>query len=138
MIASVLLLTELRLHGHWKLFRSVTELFLSCTRSKVMDIEKSRNSSAVRSGIRNHNCTKRNSEFANFLFPDASARFHLQNAAAEQTAITGKTFSNTSNAIPRPTSDSRISRVVEQSVPQEAESLLVLGSSTQCLAETAV
>jgi RNA polymerase sigma-70 factor (ECF subfamily) len=73
-----------------------------------------------------------------FLVPRRERTFHLQNAAAEQTAITGKTFSNTSNAIPRPTSDSRTSRVVEQSVPQEAESLLVLGSSTQCLAETAV
>src|SRR5882762_6039090 len=74
MLASVLLWTELRLRARWKLFRSVTELFLSCTRSKAMDIEKSRNSSAVRSGIQNHSCTRRNSEFANFFFPGASAR----------------------------------------------------------------
>jgi RNA polymerase sigma-70 factor (ECF subfamily) len=72
-----------------------------------------------------------------FLVPRRERVFHLSDAAVSQSAIAGKTVSSPSNTGSYSSADPD-THAVESPLPQEAESLLVLGSSTQCLAETAV
>lgn len=72
-----------------------------------------------------------------FLLPRREPAFHVSNATGGQGASAGKSSSNSSVA--RTHSPARPEAAhVEPSLAREAEALLVLGSSTQCLAETAV
>lgn len=72
-----------------------------------------------------------------FLLPRRERILHVPSTNG-QAATAGKTVSSTRKAGSFSSASPETSRVVEPSLPQEAESLLVLGSSTPCLAETAV
>jgi predicted RNA polymerase sigma factor len=72
-----------------------------------------------------------------FLLPRRERILHVPSAAG-QAAVAGKAISATREAGSFSSASAETSHFVEPSLPQEAESLLVLGSSTPCLAETAV
>jgi RNA polymerase sigma-70 factor, ECF subfamily len=73
-----------------------------------------------------------------FLLPRREPALRLSNATVTQVGSTGQSISNSSAPRSHSTARPEPAQVVEPSLPREAEALLVLGSSTQCLAETAV
>ena len=72
-----------------------------------------------------------------FLLPRREPAIRVSNATVQGTSA-GKCASDSSGLRPHSTARREPVQVVEPSLPREAEVLLVLGSSTQCLAETAV
>jgi hypothetical protein len=83
-----------------------------------------------------HKAKQRIREF--LLLPRREPALRLSNATVTQVGSTGKSISNASPPRSHSTARPEPAQVVEPSLPREADALLVLGSSTQYLAETAV
>jgi len=71
------------------------------------------------------------------LFPRRQRTEHAPNAGSSQAAMDGKSASTAGHPSSGPSPDLAIRLAVRQPIPTETEPVLVLGSSTQCLAETA-